>query len=260
MRAVSILDALAEGGELGTTDLARRTGISASTVSRQLGTLSRVGLVEHLPANGRYRLGVRILALANAVLGRLDLRDLARPQLEELVEAVGETATLSVPGEGDAITVDFVPTDRYVQGVTRLGRPSVGHASSAGKVLLAFGNVALPRKRLQAFTPRTIVDPDALAEEIARVRETAYAEALEEREEGLNAVAAPVWGADGSLAAIVALQGPAARFDREAIDAARPLLLACARHVSRALGWSGTRPASGTVASARAVAAPSASG
>ncbi len=238
MRAVSILDALAEGGELGTTDLARRTGISASTVSRQLGTLSRLGLVEHVPSNGRYRLGVKVLALANAVLGRLDLRDLARPQLEELVEAVGETATLSIPGGGDAITVDFVPTDRYVQGVTRLGRPSVGHASSAGKVLLAFGGVPLPRGRLQAFTPRTVVDPEALAAEIEVVREAGYAEALEEREEGLNAVAAPVWGSDGRLTAIVALQGPSARFDRPAIDAARPLLLACARSVSRALGWS----------------------
>ena len=148
VRAVEILDVLAEGGELGTTDVSRRTGISASTVSRQLGTLTRVGLVEHVAATGRYRLGVRTLRYANAVLGRLNLRDLARPHLEELVHQVGETATLSIPGDSDAITVDFVPTDRYLQGVTRLGRPSVGHASSAGKVMLAFGDVPLPRGKL----------------------------------------------------------------------------------------------------------------
>ena len=97
MRAVTILGVLADGGELGTTDVARRTGISPSTVSRQLGTLVRVGLVEHVPSTGRYRLGLRVLRLANAVLGRLDLRDVARPHLEELVHAVGETATLSIP-------------------------------------------------------------------------------------------------------------------------------------------------------------------
>ena len=147
VRAVEILDALADGGELGTTDVARRTGISPSTVSRQLGTLTRVGLVEHVAATGRYRLGVRTLRYANAVLGRLNLRDLARPHLEELVHQVGETATLSIPGEADAITVDFVPTDRYLQGVTRLGRPSVGHASSAGKVMLAFGDVVAPARQ-----------------------------------------------------------------------------------------------------------------
>lgn len=243
MRAVAILDALADGGEAGTTAIARRTGISASTVSRQLGTLARLGLVEHVPATGRYRLGVRVLRLANAVLGRLDLRDVARPQLEELVHEVGETATLSIPGETDAITVDFVPTDRYLQGVTRLGRPSVGHASSAGKVLLAFGDVALPRGRLQRFTPRTITAPAALAREIETVRRQGWAAAIEEREEGLSAIAAPVWGADGSLAAIVALQGPTSRFDSDSIERARPLLLQCAARVSAAIGWTQRQPA-----------------
>ena len=194
VRAVEILDVLAEGGELGTTDVSRRTGISASTVSRQLGTLTRVGLVEHVAATGRYRLGVRTLRYANAVLGRLNLRDLARPHLEELVHQVGETATLSIPGDSDAITVDFVPTDRYLQGVTRLGRPSVGHASSAGKVMLAFGDVPLPRGKLASFTPRTITDPTALAAEIERVRAQGFAEAIEEREAGLSAVAGPGLG------------------------------------------------------------------
>jgi len=241
VRAVEILDALADGGELGTSDVARRTGISPSTVSRQLGTLTRAGLVEHVSSTGRYRLGVRTLRYANAVLGRLNLRDLARPHLEELVHRVGETATLSLPGDADAITVDFVPTDRYLQGVTRLGRPSVGHASSAGKVMLAFGDVPLPRGRLVAFTPSTIVDPRALEAEIERVRGAGYAEAVEEREAGLSAVAAPIWDAAGALAAIVALQGPSSRFDRAAIDAALPLLLACAESISRSLGWSGER-------------------
>jgi DNA-binding IclR family transcriptional regulator len=237
VRAVAVLDALAEGGELGTTDLARRTGISASTVSRQLGTLTRVGLVEHVASTGRYRLGVRVLTLANAVLARLNLRDVARPHLEELVHAVGETGTLSIPGDRDAITVDFVPTDRYLQGVTRLGRPSVGHASSAGKVMLAFGDVAWPRGRLAAFTPRTITDAASLAAEIERVRARGYAEAIEEREPGLSAIAAPVWGSAGPLAAIVALQGPTSRFDRDATARALPLLLECAQQISTALGW-----------------------
>ena len=237
VRAVAILDALAEGGELGTTDLARRTGISPSTVSRQLGTLARLGLAEHVPATGRYRLGVRVLRLANAVLGRLNVRDAARPHLEELVHAVGETATLSIPGAGDAITVDFVPTERYLQGVTRLGRPSVGHASSAGKVMLAFGDVPLPRGKLTAFTPKTITQPDALATEIERVREQGWAEATDERELGLAAIAAPVWGSNGELAAIVALQGPTSRFDEPAMRAALPLLLECTKAISLALGW-----------------------
>ena len=125
------------------------------------------------------------------------------------MRATGETATLSVPGEGDAITVDFVPTGHYVQHVTQLGRPSIAHASSAGKVMLAFGDGVLPEGPLEAFTPSTITDPALLAGDRA-VRAQGYAEAFEEREPGLNAIAAPVFDAAGELAAVVALQGPSA--------------------------------------------------
>jgi IclR family acetate operon transcriptional repressor len=236
VRAVAILDALADGGEQGTTRIARRTGISASTVSRQLGTLARLGLVEHVADTGRYRLGVRILRLASGVLGRLDVRDVARPHLEELVDAVGETATLSVPIDREAITVDFVPTDRYLQGVTRLGRPSVGHASAAGKVLLAFGKVAPPRGRLTRYTPRTITDPARLGRELERVRAVGFATAVDERELGLSAIAAPVWGPAGELVAIGALQGPTSRFDEKALARARPLIERCAAVISTAVG------------------------
>jgi IclR family acetate operon transcriptional repressor len=237
VRAVTILGVLADEGELGTTDVARRTGISPSTVSRQLGTLARLGLVEHVRATGRYRLGVRVLGLASSVLERLDVRDVARPHLEELVRATGETATLSIPAEQDAITVDIVLGTHQVQPVSRLGRPSVAHASSAGKAMLAFGRGTIPRGPLRAYTSRTITDREELERELERVREHGYALAVEEREPGLSAVAAPVWSASGELEAVVALQGPSARFDETAIGRALPLLLDGTRRISSALGW-----------------------
>jgi DNA-binding IclR family transcriptional regulator len=236
-RAVTILDALAESGELGTNELARRAGLPASTVSRQLGTLTANGLVEHDSGSGRYRLGIRIVQLANAVLGRLDVREVARPHLVELVRITGETATLHVPGEQDAVTVDFVPSAHFVQHVTQLGRPSIAHASSAGKVMLAFTDRRVPRGPLTAYTSRTITDAEELATEIQRVRARGFAEAFEEREPGLNAVAAPVWSASGALAAIVALQGPTARFGRAAVRAAVPPLLERAAAISAGLGF-----------------------
>src|SRR6266540_2237317 len=176
-RSLDIIDALADGGALGTNELARRIGTTASTASRQLGTLLGGGLVEFDEETGRYRLGMRLVQLGNAVLARLDVRDVARPHLEALVAEVRETATLSVPGgDHDAITVDFVPTDRYVQGVTRLGRPSIGHATAAGKVMLAFGG-RVAAGPLAAYTERTITDPAALELELERVRRSGWAEA-----------------------------------------------------------------------------------
>ena len=76
------------------------------------------------------------------------------------------------------------------------------------------------------------------AEEIELVRERGYAQAVGEREPGLTAIAAPIRAARGELEAIVALQGPTARFDGEAADAVLPLLLESAASVSRELGWS----------------------
>jgi DNA-binding IclR family transcriptional regulator len=233
---VAILDALAEAGPLGTNELARRIGTTASTASRQLGTLLDAGLVEFDQTTRRYRLGVRLVQLGNAVLARLDVRNVARGRLEALVAEVRETATLSVPGDPDAITVDVVPSDRYVQGVSRLGRPSIGHATAAGKVMLAFSG-RVPSGPLAAYTPRTITDPAALAPELDRIRRAGWADAYEEREPELNAIAAPVWGSDRELAGIVALQGPIPRFGRAAARRALPSLLACAEAVSRDLGY-----------------------
>jgi len=236
-RAIAVLDTLADAGELGTNEVARRTGMTPSTVSRQLGTLAASGLVERVPTSGRYRLGIRLVHLANAVLARLDIRDVARPHLIALVEATGETATLSVPGDEDAITVDFVPGTHQIQPVSRLGRPSIAHATSAGKVMLAFSGRELPEGPFRAFTPQTITDPPALAREIAGVRERGYAEAAGEREPGLTAIAAPIRSSRGELEAIVALQGLSSRFDAAAIEAALPLLLERAEMISSELGW-----------------------
>lgn len=242
-RAVAVLDALADGAaELGTNEIARRTRINASTVSRLLATLAHARLVEHVPESGRYRLGLRLVELGNAVLARLDLREIARPHLAALVEATGETATISVPGEHEAVTVDHVQSPALVQSVARLGRPSVAHATAVGKVYLAHGG-ELPAGPLAAFTPRTITDRAALAAEIEAVRRRGYAQAVGEREEELHAMAAPILGGRGELVAILGLQGPSARFRREEMARAAGPLLDHAAAISAKLGH---RPAATT--------------
>ena len=237
-RALAVLDALAEGtAELGTNDIARRTGINASTVSRLLATLAGAGIVEHVRATGRYRLGLRLVQLGNAVVERLDLRGLAREELEALVAATGETATLSAPGEGVAITIDFVPGPSSVQGVAQIGRPSVAHATATGKVMLAFSEGGVPEGSLGAYTVRTITDPTVLRGELERVRVRGWADSLAEREDDLNALAAPIRDDRGGLAAIMGLQGPAFRFGPDAMRAALEPLRDRAGAVSRKLGW-----------------------
>jgi DNA-binding IclR family transcriptional regulator len=107
--------------------------------------------------------------------------------------------------------------------------------------MLAFSGRSLPAGPLRAFTPQTITNTKTLAREVERVREQGWAQAIEEREPGLSAIAAPVRSSRGELEAIVALQGPSSRFDEKAIETALPFLLEQADAISRELGW---RPAS----------------
>jgi IclR family acetate operon transcriptional repressor len=239
-RALEIVDLLAAEGPLGTNEIARRLMTAPSTISRQLGALTEHGLAERDPATGLYRAGIRLVQLGNLVLLRLDVRTVARPHLEELVDRTGETATLSLPGEPDAVTIDFVPARHDVQGVTQLGRPSVAHATAAGKVMLAWTG-RRPDEPLRSYTPRTVTDPAALDRDLATALRKGFAEAFEERERELNAIAAPVVGGDGQLAAIVALQGPIPRFGKTAARRALPALLGAAGAISRELGATGPR-------------------
>jgi DNA-binding IclR family transcriptional regulator len=92
---------------------------------------------------------------------------------------------------------------------------------------------------LRAYTERTITDPEELEAELEQVRRRGWAEAFEEREPNLNAIAAPVFGGDGGLAGVVALQGPVPRFGRAAARRAVPALLERTAAISRALGATG---------------------
>jgi DNA-binding IclR family transcriptional regulator len=232
-RAIAIMDELAAAHtELGTNEIARRTGINVSTVSRILATLADGGLVGHVPSTGRYRIGTGIVRLAGAV--ELDIRSLARPHLEELARHLGETATLSVPGEHEAFTLDFAQSPLNVRSVAEVGRASVAHATAVGKVFLAYGG-SPPRGPLQAYTARTIVDPAVLGAELAAIRDSGWAQATGEREEDLNAVAVPVLARDGKLAAILGVQAPAIRFSPQAMRAAVESLGEKAARISAAL-------------------------
>jgi len=239
-RALALLEELRDSDHgLGVNELARRIGVNASTASRLLATLEAAGMVQR-SGHGPYRLGLALVTLADRVLSRLDLQPLARPVLLELMEQTGETATLSLPGEREAITVDSVPSRSSVVSMARLGRPSISHATAVGKVMLAFGGGPLPRERdLVPLTDRTITDRAELAAEVRAVRERGYGMVHGEREVDVNAVAAPVFDRSGALAAILGLQGPAARLD----DPRRQLtvLLEAAGTLTRALG--GVSPA-----------------
>lgn len=242
-RAIAILKAFtASEPELSVTELSQRLQLPKSTVSRILQTLAQAEFVSRNQETGRYRLDVGILALAENVLGMADLRQIARPYLRALANTIGETASLSVLEPYGVVNLELaVGEQRLVMRVGWVGRRMPAHAVSAGKALLAF----LPPQEqetflelpLQAITPKTITDLEQLRAELAEVRRKGYALALEELEEGLHAISAPVWDRTGRPVAAVSVSGPSYRLTLERMRQIAPRVIATATQISRALGF-----------------------
>lgn len=240
-RAMAILDALAEGSELGVTEVGRRLGVHKATASRLLATLAEHGLVERSPENDKYRLGFGLIRLAGAAMAGFDLGRQARPILEDLAERTRETVNLAVLDGDGVLHMDQIAGARSVVSVSWVGRRTPYHCTSNGKVLLAFLDER-ERERLLAAplerrTPNTIVDAEALRAQLVEVRTRGYAFTVEELEEGLNAVAAPVRDAAGEVVAAVSVSGPAFRLRRGDIPRVARLAMDAAEAISRRVGY-----------------------
>jgi len=242
-RAIAILELLAARGETGVTEIAAELGVHKSTAFRLLSVLERRGLAEQVTERGKYRLGFRMVVLAHAAARQLDITQLARPVCEWLAEQVGETVNLAVLDEDAAVNVVQVRGTRAVSSYNWIGQRTPLHATSSGKVLLA----SLPEERrraiylagLSALTPKTICDETALEAELQRVRTDGYAYTIEELEEGLNALAAPVRSDTGEVIAAISVSAPSYRMSLDAIRRIAELVVKAADEVSAEIGGLG---------------------
>jgi DNA-binding IclR family transcriptional regulator len=197
-------------------ELSAAHALTKTTAHRLLSALESEGLVGRDAQTGSYRLGPAALALGLDALQSHDLRARARPLLERLAAETGETATLEVLHDGMVLILDEVAGPHVLSSSGHVGTRWPLHATSTGKVLLAFQPVALAAlaRPLARHTRSTITDMTALARELARVRERGYAIVVGELEEGFNAVAVPVRDALGAVAGALSLGGSAARLGR----------------------------------------------
>ncbi len=239
-RAIRSLELIAEAGELGVTELGRRLGVHKATASRLAATLAERGLLERDPSTDRYRLGFGLIRLAGAAMAGLDLVSTAHPVLEDLAETTHETVTIGVLSGEDVVSIDQVTGTRSIVSVSWVGKRNPMHTTSTGKVLLAFMEEAdrgrFLARPLERATKRSVVDPAHLKAQLAEVRRRGYAQTLEELEEGLNAVAAPVLQADGRAVAAVSVSGPAFRLRPVDLPRIGRLTMEAAATISRRLG------------------------
>lgn len=244
-RALSILSMLARRGELGVTEIAADLGVHKSTAFRLVATLEGHDLVEQSFDRGKYRLGLGILRLAGSTRVNLNVVQESRPLCVRLAEEVGETVNVTVLAGHEALYLDQAAGPAALQLHNWVGRRIALHATSNGKVLLAFAAPAvfdeICATVLERFTEHTITSPSELAKQLAEVRERGYATAVDELEIGLTAVAAPILDADGAVVASVSASGPSFRMPREALPGVAEKVTTTAALISARLGWHGDR-------------------
>jgi DNA-binding IclR family transcriptional regulator len=245
-RALSVLWLLARHGELGVTELAADLGVHKSTAFRLVSTLEAHDLVEQVSDRGKFRLGVGVLRLAGATTVRLELIQESRPVAAALAREVGETVNLAVMSGQDALYLDQVSGPSALATQNWVGQSIPLHATSNGKVLLAFGpqdRLGELHRPLQRFTPRTVTDLDALRAELEVVRRCGYAVAADELEDGLTAVAGAIVGAEGTVVASLSASGPTFRLTPDRLPTVGEAVVRAAGEISRRMGWHGVLPA-----------------
>lgn len=240
-RVVRVLELLGTSPTpLSVGDVARSLDVHASTASRLLATLAATRFVERDAGSSGYRLGARIVGLAAATVALMPVVSQARPELEHLSAVTSETVNLAILDGLHVVYVDQVTPAHTVVMASWVGRRSPAHASSSGKVLVAFGD---PRTRqavlsgkLDRLTPRTVTEPMRLAAVFDRVRREGYALGIGELEDGLVTMAAPVL-VDGRAVAAVSLSGPSYRLpERDLSQLSRVLIDAASAASHRMAG------------------------
>ena len=208
LRALEILECFMDNETEWTLKrLVAQLDLPTTTVHRQLSTLTDRGYLVQDPIRKSYRVGPRLLLLSSTVLSHSDLRSTARPELEKLSATVKETINLSVMLDREIFYLDKVETFRSVVCNTKVGTRAPAHATSGGKIMLAFHDpdyvdaYCRDLPQMQRLTDRTVFSPDLLREQLAQARINGFAIDDGEIEPGLICVGAPIFGLDQTVMA-----------------------------------------------------------
>jgi DNA-binding IclR family transcriptional regulator len=237
--------------ELGVTELSKRLKLHKNNVFRLLATLESRGYIEQNRATENYRLGIRCLQLGRSYVQHMGLLRQARPIMADLVRQVRETTYVAVFRRGAIVPVEVVEADRPVRIVSQLGEALPLHCTAAGKAFLAFEPEddlrALLPDGLSKFTERTLVDRQALVQQLKAVANAGYAVDMGEHVDEIRAVAAPVRDYARSVVGTLAVAAPASRLTAERIEKdVAPLVVKAGRELSSRLGFDlGRREAQG---------------
>jgi len=228
--------------EIGVSELSRRLGLGKSTTHRLLHTLTVEKLLEQDPDTGTYRLALTMHELGASVQSAIDLHTAANPVVEQLRNITKETVQIAVLDGRHVVYVERRESPQTVRLFGRVGHRNDAHATSTGKVLMAYLppdelDALLAGWRLSRKTQYTISDQATLRAQLAVVRAQGWAENVNEVEVGVASIAAPIRDARGVVVAALSIGAPVTRMEGATLRRyIRPVTEAAAA-ISRRMGY-----------------------
>lgn len=244
-RAAEILLLLAQTdeGSLSVTELARETKASGSAIHRVLTALRRKQLVDQHPETQRYALSWRMLTLFRQMNSRADLRGIVYPYMIRLRDLTAETITLNVRSGFDRVCIEAVEGSHEIRWVAQIGQLAPLHSGVTGELLLAYATTAERRAYWRHLAQLRKADSSiparvGLEARVQTIATQGYALAQSTRVHGIDAVSAPILGADRRSVAALTIAGPAERCTLERLEAWLPDLMSAADEISQVLNRS----------------------
>jgi IclR family transcriptional regulator, pca regulon regulatory protein len=225
--------------EMPLSEVAAVTGLSPAVARRCLNTLVSLGYVgQH---GRRFLLRPEVLSFGSAYLSSMNIEQVVVPPLQAVRDQTGDSSSMAVRSARDILYVAHVSTNRHIRLGASVGTRFPLHATSLGKVLLAWQ----PEGEIEAFlaggplarmTERTITDPHMLAQRLQTIRETGYDSALDELDYGIVSVAVPIFDRDRKILAAINCSTSTTRISQDELVRTRlPLLRAAAAEIEAQL-------------------------
>lgn len=236
-KAFQILRAVSKSRQgMGISELSKQLSLGKSTVFGILNALENVGAVVRNPKTKTYTLGVTLFELGRAAYSRIDIKEIARPVMETLMERVQESVFLGVRNKTHLTILDIVESMQDLKITAPVGSRIPLFAGAAGKVFMASmpeeqAAELIRMKGIPRFTKHTIINPMRFMEEIRKARRTGYATDDEEYIPGVRAVAAAIQGTR-TLSAAIWVVGFKPRIDAKKMALLADETLYSAREIS----------------------------
>jgi IclR family KDG regulon transcriptional repressor len=234
LKVFAILQTLAERGETGISELSVKLAMPKATVYRFLQTMKTLGYVRQAPETERYGLAVRLFELGAKAMQYPDLIELAKPYMQQLSDATGETVHLGTLIDSEILYVHKVDSKHILGMYSRVGRRAPLHCTAIGKVLMAWEQPTRRAAILEGceftrFREKTITSRADFDVELERTRQQGFGQDSEEFDDHIRCAAIPIFDANQQVVAGLSVSFPTFRYDM----AKEPELVAMLREASR---------------------------